>query len=134
MSGMQFGIFSVGDVTRDPTTGHTPSENERIKAMMSHQFIDSIAALKAELKVLVPTPRIYRHPLRTGLAQEVEHSTHCCAVFDGFDMITLHIAVDVADTIARQRQGSGERGVVQHQGDFHHHGLRGVYATHGNKG
>ena len=35
MSGMQFGIFSVGDVTRDPTTGHTPSENERIKAMMT---------------------------------------------------------------------------------------------------
>jgi putative FMN-dependent luciferase-like monooxygenase len=29
---MQFGIFSVGDVTRDPTTGHTPSEAERIGA------------------------------------------------------------------------------------------------------
>ncbi|HLS15855.1 MAG TPA: LLM class flavin-dependent oxidoreductase [Beutenbergiaceae bacterium] len=31
---MQFGIFSVGDVTTDPTTGHTPSEHERIKAMV----------------------------------------------------------------------------------------------------
>ena len=29
---MQFGIFTVGDVTRNPVTGHTPSENERIKA------------------------------------------------------------------------------------------------------
>jgi putative FMN-dependent luciferase-like monooxygenase len=29
---MQFGIFSVGDVTRDPTTGTTPSEAERIQA------------------------------------------------------------------------------------------------------
>ena len=28
---MQFGVFTVGDVTTDPTTGHTPSENERIK-------------------------------------------------------------------------------------------------------
>jgi len=28
---MQFGIFTVGDVTTDPTTGHTPSEHERIK-------------------------------------------------------------------------------------------------------
>src|SRR5436190_14604990 len=28
---MQFGIFSVGDVTSDPTTGRTPSEHERIK-------------------------------------------------------------------------------------------------------
>ncbi|MEZ5154346.1 LLM class flavin-dependent oxidoreductase [Rhodococcus zopfii] len=30
---MQFGIFTIGDVTRDPTTGHTPSEHERITAM-----------------------------------------------------------------------------------------------------
>ena len=38
---MQFGIFSVGDVTPDPTTGRTPTENERIKAMLA-------IALKAE--------------------------------------------------------------------------------------
>ena len=31
---MQFGIFSVGDVTTDPTTGRTPGEGERIKAMV----------------------------------------------------------------------------------------------------
>ena len=29
---MQFGIFTVGDVTPDPTTGRTPTEHERIKA------------------------------------------------------------------------------------------------------
>ncbi|MCT1368047.1 MULTISPECIES: LLM class flavin-dependent oxidoreductase [Kocuria] len=29
---MQLGIMTVGDVTQDPTTGTTPSENERIKA------------------------------------------------------------------------------------------------------
>ncbi|WP_347350863.1 LLM class flavin-dependent oxidoreductase [Intrasporangium sp.] len=29
---MQFGIFSVGDVTTDPTTGRTPTEHDRIKA------------------------------------------------------------------------------------------------------
>ena len=28
---MQFGIFTVGDVTTDPTTGTTPTEHERIK-------------------------------------------------------------------------------------------------------
>lgn len=38
---MQFGIFSVGDVTTDPTTGRTPSEGERIDAMTR-------IALKAE--------------------------------------------------------------------------------------
>jgi putative FMN-dependent luciferase-like monooxygenase len=31
---MQFGIFSVSDVTRDPVTGHTPSEAERIDAIV----------------------------------------------------------------------------------------------------
>ena len=29
--GMEYGIFTVGDVTTDPTTGRTPSEHERIK-------------------------------------------------------------------------------------------------------
>ncbi|YAL84714.1 LLM class flavin-dependent oxidoreductase [Dermacoccaceae bacterium W4C1] len=38
---MQFGIFSVGDVTRNPTTGQTVSEHERIEAMTAY-------ALKAE--------------------------------------------------------------------------------------
>ncbi len=32
---MQIGIFSVSDITTDPTTGHTPSENERIKASVA---------------------------------------------------------------------------------------------------
>jgi len=38
---MQFGIFTVGDVTTDPTTGQTPTEHERIKATLA-------IALKAE--------------------------------------------------------------------------------------
>ena len=32
---MQLGIFSVGDVTPDPTTGRTPSEHERIRAAVT---------------------------------------------------------------------------------------------------
>ncbi|MFF0292606.1 LLM class flavin-dependent oxidoreductase [Kitasatospora sp. NPDC004615] len=38
---MQFGIFSVGDVTVDPTNGRMPTEGERIKAILA-------IALKAE--------------------------------------------------------------------------------------
>jgi putative FMN-dependent luciferase-like monooxygenase len=38
---VQFGIFSVGDVTTDPTTGRAPTEHERIQAMVR-------IALKAE--------------------------------------------------------------------------------------
>src|SRR5690606_10414465 len=41
VTAMQFGIFTVGDVTTDPTNGTTPTENERIKAMVR-------IALKAE--------------------------------------------------------------------------------------
>jgi putative FMN-dependent luciferase-like monooxygenase len=33
VSQMQFGVFTVGDVTPDPTTGRAPTERERIKAM-----------------------------------------------------------------------------------------------------
>ena len=32
---MQFGIFTVGDVTTDPTTGVAPTEHERIKATLA---------------------------------------------------------------------------------------------------
>ncbi len=32
---MQFGIFTVGDVTTDPTTGRTLTEHERIQAMVA---------------------------------------------------------------------------------------------------
>ncbi|WP_405453650.1 LLM class flavin-dependent oxidoreductase [Streptomyces achromogenes] len=38
---MQFGIYSVGDITPDPTTGRVPTEHERIKSMVR-------IALKAE--------------------------------------------------------------------------------------
>lgn len=31
MSSMQFGVFTIGDLTTDPQTGRTPSENQRIK-------------------------------------------------------------------------------------------------------
>ena len=32
---MQFGIFTIGDVTPDPTNGRLPTEHERIKAMVA---------------------------------------------------------------------------------------------------
>ena len=35
MTGMQFGIFTVGDVTPDPTTGRAPTEAERIQATVA---------------------------------------------------------------------------------------------------
>ncbi|NCT89386.1 LLM class flavin-dependent oxidoreductase [Cellulomonas sp. APG4] len=32
---MQFGVFTVSDLTQDPTTGRTPSEHERIRAAVA---------------------------------------------------------------------------------------------------
>src|SRR3712207_8103292 len=32
---MQFGVFSVSDITTDPTNGRTPSEAERIQAIVT---------------------------------------------------------------------------------------------------
>ena len=46
---MQFGIFTVGDVTTDPTTGRTPTEAERIKELahgypdLQEYFVDVLA-------------------------------------------------------------------------------------------
>src|SRR5690606_41969471 len=34
-AGMQFGLFSVSDITADPTTGYTPSEAEKIQAAVT---------------------------------------------------------------------------------------------------
>ncbi|MGO2606120.1 MAG: LLM class flavin-dependent oxidoreductase, partial [Brachybacterium tyrofermentans] len=31
---MQFGIFTIADITPDPTTGKVPTENERLKGMV----------------------------------------------------------------------------------------------------
>ncbi|NLF04798.1 MAG: LLM class flavin-dependent oxidoreductase, partial [Actinomycetales bacterium] len=31
---MQFGVFTVSDITRDPTTGRIPTEHERIRAVV----------------------------------------------------------------------------------------------------
>ena len=31
---MQFGIFTVGDVTTDPTTGETPDDTQRVRSML----------------------------------------------------------------------------------------------------
>lgn len=33
---MEFGIFTIGDVTTDPTTGRTPTEHERIRSTVRY--------------------------------------------------------------------------------------------------
>ena len=47
---MQIGIFTVGDVTTDPTTGRTPTEHERI--MRSHEDFTTWTLLEPALENL----------------------------------------------------------------------------------
>jgi ribosomal protein L37AE/L43A len=88
---MQFGIFSVGDVTTDPTTGRAPTEHERIKAMVT-------IALKAEeagLDVFAtgehhnppfvpssPTTMLGYIAARTSRRSDriASHPCHCCSL------------------------------------------------------
>ncbi|MFF3311304.1 CE1758 family FMN-dependent luciferase-like monooxygenase [Streptomyces sp. NPDC002952] len=44
---MQFGIFGVGDLARDPVSGHTPTEHERIKALVDYAKLAEDVGLDA---------------------------------------------------------------------------------------
>ncbi len=47
---MQFGIFSVGDVTTDPATGRTPTDHERIRATVEIARLADEGARAAALR------------------------------------------------------------------------------------
>ena len=52
---MQFGIFSVSDITVDPTTGRAPSEAERIKAILRIAASDGIQERLRREPALIPS-------------------------------------------------------------------------------
>src|ERR687890_393209 len=72
---MLFGIFTVGDVTPDPTTGRTPTEHERIKATIeiakkTEDVVDWEGRFRTPLQGFTSTPR----PL-DGVAPFVWHGS-----------------------------------------------------------
>jgi alkanesulfonate monooxygenase SsuD/methylene tetrahydromethanopterin reductase-like flavin-dependent oxidoreductase (luciferase family) len=76
---MQFGIFTVGGLTRDPTNGHTVSEAQRINELVT-------IAVKAEevgLDVFAMgehhnPPFIRRRPRRSSATSPPAPSGCCC--------------------------------------------------------
>ena len=95
---MQFGIFTVSDITPDPTTGRTPTEAERIKAVLA-------IAQKAE---------------EVGLDVFALGEHHNPPFFSSSPTTTLayiaaktekHPAVDVHDADHHQRPGEDRRGL-----------------------
>ena len=57
---LQFGVFSVGDVTTAPTTGRTPTEAERIKELTDSQSEN----------VFVPYDQVYGQGIEDTLHRE----------------------------------------------------------------
>jgi putative FMN-dependent luciferase-like monooxygenase len=97
--GMQFGIFSVGDITMDPTTGQTPTENERLKAMIT------IAKKAEEVGLDVYAPGEHHNPpfansspttLLAYIAAQTEHIILSTAT----TLITTNDPVKIAEDFA----------------------------------
>ena len=57
---MQLGIFTVGDVTPDPTTGRTPTEHERIKATIAIATKAEEVGLDVVARRRAPQPAVHR--------------------------------------------------------------------------
>ena len=75
---MQFGIFTVGDVTPDPTTGRTPTEHERIKATVAIAKKAEEVGLDVFADRRAPQPAVHR--LRAhddaGLHRRADRADH----------------------------------------------------------
>jgi len=105
---MQFGVFSVGDVTRDPVTGRTPSEAERIRATLE------IARKTEEVGLDVfafgehhNPPFISSSP--TTLLAAVAASTERLVVSTSTTLITTNDPVKLAEDYAMLQHVSGGR-------------------------
>ena len=105
---MQFGIFSVGDVTPDPTTGRTPTEAERIEAMVT-------IALKAEEVGLdiFATGEHHNPPFvpssPTTMLGYVAARTHRLILSTATTLITTNDPVKIAEDFAMLQHLSGGR-------------------------
>jgi len=106
--GMQFGIFSVSDITADPTTGHTPSEAERIKDTLT------IAKHAEEVGLDVfaigehHNPPFWSSSPSTTLAY-IAGQTERIILTTGTTLITTNDPVKIAEDFAMLQHVSGGR-------------------------
>ncbi|HSJ26857.1 MAG TPA: LLM class flavin-dependent oxidoreductase, partial [Acidimicrobiia bacterium] len=96
---MQFGIFSVSDITRDPVSGYTPSEAERIDAVVE------IAAKTEEVGLDVFSIGEHHNPpffssSPTTLLAHVAASTSKLIVSTSTTLITTNDPVRIAEEYA----------------------------------
>ncbi|MFD1720464.1 LLM class flavin-dependent oxidoreductase [Amnibacterium endophyticum] len=105
---MQFGVFSVGDVTRDPVSGQTPSEAERIRAVLA------IAKKTEEVGLDVFAFGEHHNPpfmssSPTTLLAAVAASTERLVVTTSTTLITTNDPVRIAEDYAMLQHVSGGR-------------------------
>jgi putative FMN-dependent luciferase-like monooxygenase len=99
VSPMQFGIFSVSDITRDPVSGETPSEAERIDA------ITAIAQKTEEVGMDVFAIGEHHNPpffssSPTTLLSFIAATTHKLIVTTATTLITTNDPVRIAEEYA----------------------------------
>ncbi|WP_432489452.1 LLM class flavin-dependent oxidoreductase [Kineococcus sp. SYSU DK018] len=105
---MQFGIFTVGDVTPDPTTGRTPTEAERIAAMMTiaehaeQAGLDVFATGEHHNRPFVPSSPTTMLGYLAGRTSRITLSTSTT-------LITTNDPVKIAEDFAMLQHLSGGR-------------------------
>jgi putative FMN-dependent luciferase-like monooxygenase len=105
---MQFGVFTVGDVTPDPTNGSVPSEAERIRAMVT------IAAKAEEVGLDVFATGEHHNPpfvpsSPTTLLGFVAARTSRLVLSTATTLITTNDPVKIAEDYAMLQHLSGGR-------------------------
>jgi putative FMN-dependent luciferase-like monooxygenase len=105
---MQFGIFSIGDVSTDPQTGHTPSESTRLENMAAL----AVHAEEAGFDVFA-TGEHHNKPFVSSspptLLAFIAARTHRLKLSTSTTLITTNDAVKIAEDYAVLQHLSGGR-------------------------
>src|SRR6201989_2895791 len=114
---MQFGIFSVSDITRSPITDHTPSEAERINAIVQ------IARRADEVGLDVFAIGEHHNPpffssSPTTLLAHIAASTNRIVLSTAVTLITTNDPVKIAEDYALlQHRPEGQAHLVRGRGN-----------------
>lgn len=105
---MEFGIFSVSDVTRNPTTGETPSEAERIKNAIDQAVQAEAAGFDVYAVGEHHNPPFFSSS-PTTLLSHIAAKTSTLKVSTATTLITTNDPVRIAEEYAMLQHLSGGR-------------------------